>query len=125
MLKILVPTAIQTTAAEAADYVMQVARSLNAKVIALHVLRTGDSTEAGELSLKYFRDAGQDHDIEVECCFRSGAVIEQIVDFAEENEVNLIVLGASEGNIFDQWISSGLHDSTVIPVLVIPYQIFE
>ena len=125
MLKILVPTAFQTAATETADYVMQVARSLNAKVVALHVVRTGDSTEAGELSLEYFKNAGLDHDIDVECCFRSGAVIEQIVDFAEQNDVNLIVLGASEGRVFDKWISSGLHDSTVIPVLVIPYQIFE
>ena len=125
MLKILVPTAGQTAAAETADYVMQVARSLDAKVIALHVVRTGECTEAGELSLEYFKNAGQDHDIEVDCYFRSGGVIDQIVDFAEENEVNLIILGASKGQVVDQWVSSDLRDSTTIPVLIIPYEIFD
>lgn len=125
MVTILVPAAGQTTAAETADYVMQVARSLDAKVIALHIVGTGKSTEAGELSLEYFKNAGQDHDIPVECCFRSGAVIDQIVDFAEENEVDLILMGASDGRVVDQWISSDVRDSTTIPVLVMPYQIFE
>ena len=45
---ILIPTAGQTTARETADYAMQIAKSLDAKVVALHVVKPGMSTEAGE-----------------------------------------------------------------------------
>ena len=122
---ILVPTAGQTTARETADYIMQIAKSLDAKVIALHVVKPEMSTEPGELSLEYFSNAGKENDIEVECCFRTGGVIHQIADFAEENEVDLIVMGASDGRVLDRWLSADVSQSTAIPVLVIPYQIFE
>jgi len=122
---ILIPTAGQTTARETADYAMQIAKSLDAKVIALHVIKPGKSSEAGELSLEYFAHAGEASGVEVECHFRTGAVINQIVDFAEENDIDLIVMGASEGRVIEQWLSSDVSQSTAIPVLVIPFQIFD
>lgn len=125
MLKILVPTAGQAAAAETADYVVKVAKSIGAEVIALHVVRIGGSREPGELSLEYFTTAGKENEVPVKCHFREGAVIHQIVDFAEENEVDLIVMGASEGHVIEQWVSADVRGSTTIPVLVIPYQIFE
>lgn len=103
---------------------MQVAAALDADVVAMHVIKPGNAKEAGELSLEYFRDAGRVYDIDVECHFREGAVIRQIVDFAESNEIDLIVMGASSGRVLDQWLVSDIREGTNIPVLVIPYQIF-
>lgn len=103
---------------------MQVAASLDAEVVAMHVIKPGKAKEAGELSLEYFRKAGSAYDVDVECHFREGAVIHQIVYFAEENEVDLIVMGASSGRVLDQWLVSDIRENTEIPVLVIPYQIF-
>ena len=97
--------------------------ALDADVIALHVIKPGNSREAGELSLQYFTDAGQSYGVEVETEFREGAVIRQIVSYAEEREVSLIVMGASHGRVLDQWLVSDVRESTEIPVLVIPYQI--
>lgn len=125
MTKILVPTAGCTAAAETADYVMQVARAINADVVVLHVIKSGGSKEAGELYLEYFANAGEENDVHVECHFQEGAVAHAIADFAEENEVDLIVMGASQGRVVDQWLSSDVRESTSIPVLIIPFQIFE
>ena len=125
MLTILVPTAGQTTARDTAGYVMQVAKSLNARVLVIHVIEPGMSTEPGELSLEYFSKAGEENGIEVECCFRTGVVTEQIADFAEANKVNLIVMGASDGRIARDWISADVSRSTTIPVVVIPHQMFD
>lgn len=125
MTKILVPTAGCTAAAEAADYVMQIALAIGADVVVLHVIKPGGSKEAGELSLQYFADAGEKNDVHVECQFREGAVIHNIADFAEENDVDLIVMGASQGRVVDQWLSSDIRNSTSIPVLIIPFQIFD
>lgn len=125
MLKILVPTAGQTAAKDTAEYAMQVASTLDADVIALHVIKPGNSKEAGELSLEYFINAGRDYDVNVETEFREGGVIRQIVDYAQEREVGLIVMGASRGRVVEKWLVSDVRESTDIPVLVIPYQIFE
>ena len=125
MAKILVPTSGCATAAETAGYVMLVAKAIGADVLVLHVIKPGGSKEAGELSLQYFADAGEENDVHVECQFREGAVIHSIVDFAEENDVDLIVMGASQGRVVDQWLSSDIRDSTSIPVLIIPFQIFD
>lgn len=125
MTKILVPTSGPTTAEEIADYIMEVAHSLDAEVVAFHVCHHGGSREAGELSLEYFAKAGEENGVTVECCFGQGPVIDQIVDFAEENGINLIVMGASQGRVVDQWISSDVRNQTTIPVLVVPYQIFD
>ncbi|NIO42682.1 MAG: universal stress protein, partial [Burkholderiales bacterium] len=60
-----------------------------------------------------------------ECHSREGAVLDQIIEFAEQNEIDLIVMGASRGAIVDLWISSDVRDNTTIPVLMIPYQMVD
>ena len=122
-MKILVPTAGQKAAQDTAEYAMQVA--LDADVIALHVIKPGNSREAGELSLQYFTDAGQSYGVEVETEFREGAVIRQIIDYAESNLVSLILMGASNGSVVERWLSHEVLAQTAVPVLVMPYQIFD
>ena len=123
-MKVLVPTSGATSASETADYVMQVTQAMNAELLVLHVIKPGHASEAGELPLETFQIAAGEAGVKAECHLREGAVIHQIIDFAEENDVDLIVMGASEGAIVDQWISSDVCGNTNIPVLVIPYQVF-
>ncbi|MEM7783018.1 MAG: universal stress protein [Planctomycetota bacterium] len=125
MPKLLVPAAGQTAAAETADYAMQVAKALNAEVVPLHVVRPGHSKEAGELALEYFQKSCEESDVPLQCEFREGLIVDQIIDFAEENDVDLIVIGASRGTIVDKWLSLDVRDNTMVPVLVIPYQMFD
>jgi nucleotide-binding universal stress UspA family protein len=124
-MKMLVPTSGAASARETADYVMQVAQAMNADLSVLHVIKPGHASEAGELPLETFKNAAEAAEIKVECFLREGAVIHQIIDFAEENNIDLIVMGASNGVIVDQWVSSDVCGNTNIPVLVIPYQVFE
>ena len=124
-MKMLVPTSGAASASETAEYVMQVAQAMNAELLVLHVIKPGHASEAGELPLETFQVAAEEAGVKVDCHLREGAVINQIIDFAEENEVDLIVMGASNGVIVDQWISSDVCGHTNIPVLVIPYQVFE
>ncbi len=125
MTRILIPTTGPSAAAETADYALQIAESLDAHLIVLHVMRPGHNREAGELTLSYFVEAAENYGTEVETHFAEGVLLDQIVDFAENNGVDLIVMGASQGTIVDKWISSDVRDNTSIPVLVIPYQIFD
>ena len=125
MTRILVPTSGPSAAAETADYAMQIADSLNATAVVLHVVRSGKTREAGELTMEYFAEAGENNEVNVVTHFAEGALLDTIIDFAEENDIDLIVMGASQGTIVDKWISSDVRDNTSIPVLVIPYQIFD
>ena len=124
-MKMLVPTSGIASASETVEYVMQVAQAIHAELVVLHVIKPGHSREAGELALETFQIAAANAGIKVDSHLREGAVINQIIDFAEENEIDLIVMGASNGAIVDQWISSDVCGNTRIPVLVIPYQVFE
>lgn len=122
-MKMLVPTSGAASARETVEYVMQVAQAINAELLVLHVIKPGHASEAGELPLETFQLAAAEAGIKVDCDLRVGSVIHQIIDFAEENEVDLILMGASNGAIVDQWISSDVCGNTNIPVLVIPYQV--
>jgi len=124
-MKLLVPTAGAASAREIVDYVMQIAKAMKAELIVLHVVRPGYSHEAGELPLETFTTAAAEAGIDVDCHLREGGVINQIIEFAEKHKVDLIVMGASNGAIVDQWISSDVCGNTSIPVLVIPYQILH
>lgn len=121
--KILIPTAGVAAATETAEYVMSVASALDAEVVVLHVVRPGKSRESGELCLEVFEQAGKENAVSLSGQIVEGSIAQQIVDYAEENTIDLIVMGASNGTVVDNWMSSDVSSMTAIPVLVIPYQI--
>ena len=121
--RILIPTAGIAAATETAEYIIQIAQAIEAKLYVLHVVRPGKSHEAAELCIEVFRETAKELDIEVEGIIVEGSIASQIVDFAEENNIDLIVMGASNGIVVDNWMSYDVCGMTAIPVLVIPYQI--
>ncbi len=125
MKKILVPTAGLASAYETAEYVMQVARSIKAEVHVLHVMRDQSETEVGEASLKIFELASEAPKIRVQGVLRVGDVVPEIIEYAEENKIDLILMGASNGAVVEQWLSYHVLGHTGIPVLVLPFQVFE
>ena len=52
-------------------------------------------------------------------------MIDKIIEIDVESVVNLILMGASNGWVIERWLSSEVCGNTTIPVVVIPYQIFE
>lgn len=122
-MKILVPTAGEAAARETAEYILEIALAIGADVLVLHVIRPGKSPEVGERSIKVFREAGEQAGVDVEGSVTEGSIPSEIADFAERHDVTLIVMGASNGAVIDQWTSSDVSELTTIPVLVIPYQV--
>lgn len=125
MTRILVSASDPSAAAETAEYAMQVADALNAVVVALHVIRPGRARDAGELTMAYFEKAAEENGISLETHVLEGLPRGTIVEFAEANEVDLIVMGASNGNTAEQWICADVRNHTTVPVLVIPNQIID
>ena len=123
MNQILVPTSGTTAAYESADYVMQIAQAIGAEVHILHVVSTDDDGEADE-PLKMFEMASEFNQVKVRGVIRYGNVVKEIIDYAENNHINLVLMGASNGEVVEKWLGHDVLGHTSIPVLVMPYQIF-
>ncbi len=125
MRKILVPTANAASAYETAEYVMAIAKALDAELHVLHVMRDESEIETAEASLKVFELASEEPGVRVKGSLRVGNVVHEIVDYAEKNEIDLVVMGASNGEVVERWLSYDVLGRSAVPVLVMPFQIFE
>ena len=124
-MKILVPTSGVTPAQQSAQFVMEIAAAIDAEVLAVHVVRPEHAAESGELCLEIMEEVAKEHGIAIQCLLRQGLVVDKLIEVAEEHDVNLIVMGASEGFVVERWLSSEIRGCTKVPVVVIPYQVFS
>jgi len=120
-MKILVTTAGPVPAKDKAGYIVNIAKRLGAEVISLHILLDEDQAK-GEEALNVFSEAGREADINVAKILKKGDVVSTIIESAREEEVNLIIMGASQGKVVAEWVSAGVIEKTNIPVVVIPHE---
>lgn len=127
MKRILIPTAGTHSAFECAEYVMAVAQSINAQVHVLNVISSviDSGFEDASAAIKVFELASEVSGVRVTGVVRAGEVVEQTIKYAAENDINLIMMGASRGAIVEQWLSSEVLGHSAIPVLVMPAHILE
>ena len=119
-MKILVPTAGPEAATANADYIVAIGKRLGAELAVIHILDLAEYDEGRE-ALNIFDQAGQKAGVKVETYIREGNVVPSIVEFAEELDVSLIIMGASHGRIVAEWIVSQILAKTNIPIVIIPY----
>jgi nucleotide-binding universal stress UspA family protein len=120
-MKILVPTAGSVPAKKKAEYIVQIAKRLGANVIALHILRNEEQTEA-QKALTIFSEAGRKEEVNVVRVLEKGDIVPTIVTSAEKEGADLIIMGASEGKVVAEWVSAGVMEKTKVPVVVIPHE---
>lgn len=125
MKKILVPVSGTQSAYESAEYAMKIAKATNAVIHVLHVIGPGEEPEVMTDSLKLFELASEEANVQVQGLAVTGKIVDQIIDYAESNDIALILMGASNGLVVDKWVSHEVLGQTAIPVLVMPYQIFD
>lgn len=105
---------------ETAEYVVGIAAALKANLVALHVSGFGDDEEADEL-LDRFTSHAAKKGVEAITVRRYGEVVDAIITCADQHDVALIIMGASQGKVLSKWLSSDVFDSTSVPVVVIPH----
>lgn len=125
-LRILVPTAGPVPAREKADYIMKIAQRLHGEVDVLHIIdkSTADPEKKaeGQQALEIFRYTGERFGVKVNIHLKEGTVVPTITEFANDERIDLIVMGASEdGKIVAEWIVSDLKEKTKVPVVIVPY----
>jgi len=119
-MKIIVPTAGSGVDQRTADYVINIAKRLNAELVVLSVLSENEKEAVGEQSLGLFIENGKEKKVPVIGILGRGDIASVIIEVAEENSVDLIILGVSRGEIVAEWLNSKAMEKTDIPVLIIP-----
>ena len=118
-MKLLVPTAGPVPAAEKAEYVSKLASSLEAELLVLHIVQNGDETP-GKEAFKIFEKQCKKDDIKLITVIEKGEIVPIISKVAQENDVDLIVMGASEGKIVSKWLAADVMERSKIPMVIIP-----
>jgi nucleotide-binding universal stress UspA family protein len=128
--KVLVPTSGYMAAKERGDYIIEVARKLNADVIVVHVrdpnylIATVRESE-GWAALKIFEEKGKEAGVTVESFYKSGDLVETLKTFAVEKDVDLILVGASANRLIAEWVTFELMCNCDIPILVVPQDLSD
>ena len=119
--RILVPTAGPVPAKMNADYIMNLARRLQAQVYAIHIRDIKEERESGLEALKIFEKTGSKWNVPVVTEMLVGKVVDNIIDIAERRKIDLIVMGGSQDRIVSDWIVTEVLKETRIPVVIIPF----
>jgi len=119
-MKIIVPIVGSKLNQRTVDYVFKIAKRLHAQLLILHVLTENETETAGEQSLNLFIENGKEEKVPVNGILRRGDIAPVIIEVAEEKSVDLIILGASHGEIVAEWMNVKAMEKTDIPVLIIP-----
>ena len=120
-MKVLVPTAGPVPAAENANYIMEIAKKLKADVVVLHILDLAEESQ-NDAALDIFEELGTEMGIDVKTILKEGNVVPIIVDCADDEKANLIIMGASKGRIVAEWIVTDVMEKSNVPIVIIPYQ---
>lgn len=124
-LKLLVPISGPVPAQEKAEHIMKLANRIHAEVLALHIVSDFSLKEKcneGNKALKIFEETGIKFNVKTNSFLREGDLLPTIINFAEEKDVDLIVMGASEdGKMIAEWIVSDIRYNTDLPVVIEPH----
>lgn len=139
MQKILVPTDFSSNALKAVTYASEIARKSGAAIVLLHVIEPSinmvnpqadlyrdevvkERSEQLNLSQKLVTNIYPG--IKVESELSRGAVIPSLLDFAEKEKVDLIVMGTTGASGLKEFfmgsVAAGVIGKTKIPVLTVP-----
>jgi len=119
-MKIIVPTAGSMPDQRTAGYVVNIAKRLNAQLVVLRILTENETETLGKRSLELFIENGKEEKVPVNGILRRGDIAPVIIEVAEEKSVDLIILGASHGELVAEWMNEKAMEKTDIPVLLIP-----
>ena len=119
-MKIIVPTVGAVPDQRSVDYIINIAKRFKAQLIVLRVLSEKETKEAGEQSLSRFIENGDAEKVPVNGILRRGDIAQVIIEVADDNSADLIILGISHGEIVAEWMNAKAMEKTDIPVLLIP-----
>ena len=122
-LKIMVPTSGAVPALENAEYILNIAKKLRAEALIVHIRDKGEARE-GDLALDIYDKISKEVGVKVRLkpAIAIGEVSQTIIEIAKFEEIDLIIMGATEGRNVASWIIDKIIKKTDIPVVIIPWK---
>ena len=118
-MKLLVPTAGPVPAKEKAEYISKLAHSLEAELIVLHIAQDNNK-KPGKEAFKIFENQCNKENIKLTTLIEEGEVVPTISKVADAENVDLIVMGASEGRVIAKWLAADVMERSKVPMVIIP-----
>ncbi len=118
-MKILTPISGAKPAQDKAEYVVSISKAMEAELYVLHIKAEG--TEGGEEALSIFEEAAKGGGVTYTGVLKEGDVVENVSTFADEIDADLIIMGASAGNIIAEWLMADFIVRSKRPMVVIPF----
>ncbi len=124
----------------AVDYGIDLAGNTGAKLYAIYVIDTGAYgsiplsqpmeyaysllRQEGDAAIEYVKDRAEAEGLEVEGIIAEGHPADEIIKYAENNSIDLIVMGTLGKSGLDRFLLGSVADKVVrnskIPVIVVP-----
>ena len=120
-MKILVPTAGPEPARRNADRIVNIAKNFNAEVVIVHIRDQGEQRGEGDQAFDIFSKAAIAKGVEHKLVPAIGEISSTIIGQAKFHDVDLIIMGATEGRGVAGWIMDRIMSSVDIPVLILPW----
>jgi nucleotide-binding universal stress UspA family protein len=120
-LKIMVTTSGAVPALENAEYILNIVKKLHAEALIVHIRDKGESRE-GDLALDIFDRISKEVDVRIRLKPAIGEVSQTIIEIAKFEDIDLIIMGATEGRNVATWIIDKIIKKTDIPVVIIPWR---
>jgi nucleotide-binding universal stress UspA family protein len=120
-LKIMVLTSGPVPALENAEYILNIAKKLHSEALIVHVRDKGESRE-GDLALDIYDRVSKELGVKVILKPAIGEITQTIIEIARFEDVDLIIMGATEGRNVATWIIDKIIKKTEIPVVIIPWK---
>jgi nucleotide-binding universal stress UspA family protein len=135
--EILVPTDGSKAAEQAIEHAIDIAAQYGARVHALYVVDAsaysaleagsevvmGALEEEGEEAVEHVSEAASEADVDVETSVVAGAAYRTILDYADEHEVDLIVMGTHGRQGLDRYLLGSVTERVVrssdVPVMTV------
>ena len=118
-MKLLIPTAGPVPAREKAEYVSKLACSLDAELLVLHIVQNNDE-KPGLQAFKIFENQCKKDNVKLITIIERGKIVPTITKVADSENADLIVMGASEGQIVGSWLATDVMERSKIPIVIIP-----
>lgn len=118
-MKLLVPTAGPVPAQEKAEYISKLACSLEAEMIVLHIVKNNNKGP-GQEAFKIFENQCKKDNIKIKTIIKEGDVVPTISKVVDEENVDLIVMGASAGRVVAKWLVADIMERSKVPVVIVP-----
>lgn len=120
-IRILIPTSGPEPARRNALRLTRIAKSFDAELVIVHIRDQGEDITEGDQALDIFDRVCIQEKVRHTLVRAVGEVSSTIIGQAKFNDVDIIIMGATEGRAVAGWIIDRIMTNIEIPVLILPW----